>query len=528
MEKYEKARKVLVDSGKSAATAAAVVSTVVAFEGRLPSARWDACTDNELQPLVGDKTVRYRLRLVLPIIFADASARWPCLFGQSRSMLHLTEDAALPVKVFRMPNNCPVRQLFGRLYSEFVRTSSAASPLTVRNNLTFIYHFLFGEPGGLVPVDIREDGDRMVAFLLDQTSEKVADAYKAYRASSSIIQAQTTLATLCTHLRILNFAFKTVLRAHGWHHELTASTFGVAPPKSRRKRLFAEVDNASTASTASTRFSLRFVERPPGPAWIKTVDETRGAQHYFVADEIRKLYLACSSLFEKLMFTALFTTGMRRKGFARAEARSIISRNGAGSYTIGQSWWTSEKRGRRVCYDIGPALSKLLLEWATAGKSGESFVFPGSNNAICVSGSHIFRTFREVAQRAGVAGQHVHPHTTRHTVAWTLSALGNKIEDIASFVHHKSPEVTNAVYVNMNREQRVGRMKCPWLGPAETQTSLEDVAIEMAEAIASPFMSEDGRTFPSFRPVTHKRARRERNLELRKTADSLLKELQDG
>lgn len=61
--------------------------------------------------------------------------------------------------------------------------------------------------------------------------------------------------------------------------------------------------------------------------------------------------------------------------------------------------------------------------------------------------------FMTVALRAGVSGPHVKPHTTRHTVAWTLSALGNKLEQIADFVGHRSMQVTKDVYIAMESAQ---------------------------------------------------------------------------
>ena len=56
----------------------------------------------------------------------------------------------------------------------------------------------------------------------------------------------------------------------------------------------------------------------------------------------------------------------------------------------------------------------------------------------------------KLPRRAGISGTHVHPHTTRHTVAWTLGALGNEVHLVADFVGHKSPQVTNDVYIDVH------------------------------------------------------------------------------
>jgi hypothetical protein len=109
--------------------------------------------------------------------------------------------------------------------------------------------------------------------------------------------------------------------------------------------------------------------------------------------------------------------------------------------------------------------------------------------------------FMGVAKRAGLAGRHVKPHTTRHTACWTLSALGNKLEMIADFAGHRSTAVTNDVYIAMDAAQKRSRMDIPWL---ETdgltgEARLKEIALELAGAIAGPFGSADGRTFPNYR-----------------------------
>lgn len=115
-----------------------------------------------------------------------------------------------------------------------------------------------------------------------------------------------------------------------------------------------------------------------------------------------------------------------------------------------------------------------------------------------------------VAERAGVRGPHVHPHTTRHTVAWTLCALGNTVEAVAGFVGHRNPRVTQDVYIAMTGAQRQQLLACPWLAAGDhgggsgirsgcdvgTPQPAAEQGLAMAEAICSPFGSADGQTFP--------------------------------
>ena len=72
---------------------------------------------------------------------------------------------------------------------------------------------------------------------------------------------------------------------------------------------------------------------------------------------------------------------------------------------------------------------------------------------------------------------------------------------MADFVGHRSTQVTKDVYIAMNQAQTRSRMHVPWLGTVANGTDqLKDIAFELAQALASPFASEDHRTFPVYRP----------------------------
>lgn len=170
-------------------------------------------------------------------------------------------------------------------------------------------------------------------------------------------------------------------------------------------------------------------------------------------------------------------------------------------WLITDTWVTKEKGDRMMNYVIMPAMRVLLTEWFNENRAGVHFLFPSTSGAGHISVSYINQLFKSIAVRAGVQGAHVHPHTTRHTVAWTLNALGNSIEDISKTLGHKDPKVTAEVYVAMTQQERMGRMTCPWAGtqghpPAEV---MKERGLELASALASPFLSADGKTFPVFR-----------------------------
>lgn len=78
---------------------------------------------------------------------------------------------------------------------------------------------------------------------------------------------------------------------------------------------------------------------------------------------------------------------------------------------------------------------------------------------------------------------------------------------VAGFVGHKSARITSEVYIALTAQERREAMNIPWLrdqgneeaGGGET---LRAKALELAIAIASPFGSEDGRTFPRLHTTT--------------------------
>lgn len=80
------------------------------------------------------------------------------------------------------------------------------------------------------------------------------------------------------------------------------------------------------------------------------------------------------------------------------------------------------------------------------------------------------------------------------------SALGNSVEQVAGFVGHRNPQVTQDVYIAMTQAQRRQMLDCPWLTPTTPDApGVREEGRAMAAAICSPFGSPDGRTFPRLR-----------------------------
>ena len=119
---------------------------------------------------------------------------------------------------------------------------------------------------------------------------------------------------------------------------------------------------------------------------------------------------------------------------------------------IGPEIVATEKGNVRMAYGVSTVLRRLLQEWVDTsppprGSGGKRvYLFPNRDHPDGhVSTNRMRRLFYLVADRAGVCGPHVRPHAARHTVAWTLAALGNSVESVAGFVGHRNSQVTQDV-----------------------------------------------------------------------------------
>ena len=162
------------------------------------------------------------------------------------------------------------------------------------------------------------------------------------------------------------------------------------------------------------------------------------------------MYLNCGTLFDRILMTALFTaravrrlrtgcppTGMRINGFCTL----AWPEDGR----IGTDVRAVEKGNVTMTSGLSTVLRRLLQAWVDANGATPArrvYLFPSRDHPgqargvrarvrgrdAHISTTTVRRAFAQIARRAGVVGAHVHPHTTRHTVAWTLCALGNSVE----------------------------------------------------------------------------------------------------
>ena len=463
--------------------------------------------------------IRSALRTECP----DGRTRWPIFWTKGRCGRWITGKEislanTMPYqRMHRFSDTPTVRLTFERAATRILMRTTIRRPSTGRKVFSFLWGFVT-HPSVSELVVAMAVGRTSVQRLLhpNPTEWIVSDpvflknagsrpnAYTHYRAA---LGRPVQLIALVRHVRWLSLLFRDGLQI--LDRPLHPSDFGL-PMRSANnvpRRWRQPSSDASSVAGSSDRFSLDALgveDRDVPVEWIRPTPR-RGTErvHYFQASEIRALYLACGTLFERILFTSLFTTGMRIGGFCSLAYHHPITNEMSGI----------EKGNVLTTYCVTDVLRRLLGEWTAAlpHRTDRQYLFPGRDAGpdSHIAPSTVRRMFHRVARRAGVTGSHVHPHTTRHTVAWTLHALGNSVDRVAGFVGHKSPQVTSQVYIALTQTQQRALVDCPWLNTKTTGDARQQMRAEaeqMALAIGSPFGSVDGRTFPSRIDRTSSRA----------------------
>lgn len=427
-----------------------------------------------------------RMRLCLSTLYVDAKTRWPGIWTNGRGTKDNTTRCCIPAEVLRCSTESTVYRLFERMIKELQMHSGNRSTGSIRGAMSFYYGFLFGSPSSLV-TDWESLGDEaMRTRLKNKSTEELVAGYHRYRESGDrLCKHAVSLSTLSRHMFLLNTLFQRILRS-STAATLTLEHFGITHGRRGTRRPRSD----SSTATSVTRFSLQTVSDGAVYSmmdkWVTADGKDESGTHVFGASEVRSLYLACEQLIEKILFTALFSTGMRIGGFCRLQHP-----------TETMFLPTVEKGPKNVRYRCSDVLKHLIDEWMSKNLHGPVYLLPDeshTNHPMPVRTAR--RIFMRVCNRASVHGKHVHPHTTRHTVIWTLWALGNPLEHIAEFAHHNCTTTTMKQYIKPTDEERSAAINIPWIQTGKPPRTVFERAQALSVALASPFGSKDGKTFP--------------------------------
>ena len=71
--------------------------------------------------------------------------------------------------------------------------------------------------------------------------------------------------------------------------------------------------------------------------------------------------------------------------------------------------------------------------------------------------------FSRICKKAGVVGDHVHPHSMRHSFAHMLLDSGNSTETVSKIMGHSDSSTTSKFYLKESGLEASEKANIPWL-----------------------------------------------------------------
>ncbi len=167
---------------------------------------------------------------------------------------------------------------------------------------------------------------------------------------------------------------------------------------------------------------------------------------------------------KKLMYTILFTTGMRVGGLANIKVKNVATLND-GTWTSKNIGNTIEKGNKLRTFPISELVKPHLIDWLKNYReiTTSPYLFPSIKSCNRPMQTNVFQNiFKQIATRAKITGTNAHIHAIRHTVGFLMSELENNIEAVAKFLDHSSPATTQKYYVKYSCKENMNRMSVPW------------------------------------------------------------------
>lgn len=194
-----------------------------------------------------------------------------------------------------------------------------------------------------------------------------------------------------------------------------------------------------------------------------------GDAHRFSNTEIDMMYTeAKKNLRDETLLVLMLTTGMRAIGTSNLKIANI-SNTINDKLVIKQSGTTLEKGNKWFTFPMNKMIQNLLHKWITTQrKSNGEYVFPGMGENTGLSTHRINTIIKEIAQRCGIEGKHVHAHSLRHSYAHMLLESGNTPESVSKMMGHASSTTTEKYYLKETAVEASKRMNVPWLSAAST------------------------------------------------------------
>ena len=191
------------------------------------------------------------------------------------------------------------------------------------------------------------------------------------------------------------------------------------------------------------------------------IDKNRShTRRTYTDEEIARLYGACESERDRVILLILSRTGLRN-----AALRTLLIRNCTSSEGM------ALEKGRRIHRffiddDIRTAIDSYLRtehpEYTATEGDGGTYLFPDTGTLRGFMTARQLNTWiHNLADRAGVRGEHTTIHSFRRYVVTKLMESKNTITDVARYVGHTNPITTERYWIT-NPESLVAGMTLPW------------------------------------------------------------------
>jgi integrase/recombinase XerD len=191
-------------------------------------------------------------------------------------------------------------------------------------------------------------------------------------------------------------------------------------------------------------------------------------QHRIPKEELELMYESSKyNLRDHAIFLIMITTGMRAHGVSNIKLCNIctfINNN----ITINKTGRTIEKGNKWFTFSICENLSNILHKYiSTERKSNSSYLFSGRGEDIGISTNRINSIIKNIANKAGIKGPHIHAHSIRHSYAHILLESGNKPEMVSKLLGHSNTQTTEQYYLKESAVEVAKRANIPWLVKTE-------------------------------------------------------------
>lgn len=181
----------------------------------------------------------------------------------------------------------------------------------------------------------------------------------------------------------------------------------------------------------------------------------------------------------------LVTTGLRGGGLCRLQWPAAVSPPFTRGCDVPSEVSTVEKGGKHRSVRLTDTCRILIALWYRDNRGGGRLLFPSRADAERpMSTRRLWNLCDAVFRRAGLSGDHVHPHTFRHTVIQMLYLNGMTFENIAKWIGHAHPSVTSNVYGRL-AQQDLYMCGVPF---ASTDDGQADAWRQLARYVHAPFV----------------------------------------